>query len=286
MSSRDCWAARLTLATAVMLVVTGCASASPSGEAAPPASPAQPTATGSAVASQAPAPGQVRQLTVVRAADHLAVSWSPPDQPPKPTGYAVTVDTQPTVRLDGRAFTYRASVPDLASQHTVTVVAMAADVEGAPASMAVAAASGDGSGGGSGGGTATQPAPPGQPAPAQPSTVTAKGKFILYGGDSSYAVEQRDGALCWGDGGYDDIDGGAAVTVTDQNGTVIGAGQLGPGSYVVGNLEAGKLPKCVFGVVVPGLPTTPTFYGITVTHRGTIQFRRDELDGFVLSLGL
>ncbi len=112
------------------------------------------------------------------------------------------------------------------------------------------------------------------PAAATSSASTAAG-FTLDGKMtlkwSRGAFERDNSGLCAGSGGYSDITGGAAVTITDQAGTVIATGQLGNGSADVDS-STGTPVDCVFSFSVPHVPDGRTFYGVTVSHRGAVQF--------------
>lgn len=113
---------------------------------------------------------------------------------------------------------------------------------------------------------------------------TLDGKLTLRW--STGAFERRDSGLCAGSGGYSDITGGASVTVTDQSGTVIGTGQLDDGSADVDSSTATPI-DCVFRFSVAHVPDGRTFYGVTVSHRGAVQFPPDQAKaaGVNLSIG-
>lgn len=79
------------------------------------------------------------------------------------------------------------------------------------------------------------------------------------------------GDYCEGTSGYDDIFAGQTVTVSNQGGTVIGTGSLGPGT-------AGGIVTCLFRFRVDELPKE-SFYNIEVSHRGGLTYSIAELEG-------
>jgi hypothetical protein len=116
-------------------------------------------------------------------------------------------------------------------------------------------------------------------APAAATTTTRPsmtGILTLHDPDAAYQY----GDVCSGTGGYDDVDAGASVVVTNEQGTVIGTGSLGLGSASPGG-------DCVFNFTVAGLPEG-RFYGVEVSHRGKVTFSREQLeqDGWNVELTL
>jgi hypothetical protein len=106
---------------------------------------------------------------------------------------------------------------------------------------------------------------------ATPTTTTQErhvitGTFLLSGteGDDFFA----DGGGCQGTSGYDDVEPGLQVTVSDQSGTVIGTGALDSGQV----LEAG----CVFRFEVNNIPVA-SFYKVAVGRRGEISYSLDQM---------
>jgi hypothetical protein len=85
---------------------------------------------------------------------------------------------------------------------------------------------------------------------------------------------------CYGTGGYSDIREGAAVVVTDNDSKTIAITQLGQGLLTTAS---------VYGCVFPFLTNVPGgrgFYGLTVTHRGTVKFTEGQINGPIqVSLG-
>ena len=96
-----------------------------------------------------------------------------------------------------------------------------------------------------------------------------------------------EGDACSGDGGYDDITAGAQVKVSDDAGKVVGLGSLASGvARKSSNWGNGGTDQCVFEFAVPDVPLgSGTIYGVEVSHRGVIQFTRDQADQVALTLG-
>lgn len=77
--------------------------------------------------------------------------------------------------------------------------------------------------------------------------------------------------------GYDDIHEGAQVTVTDENGKVVGLGNLtsaglwadAPDTLVI-------MSQCRFNFTV-AVPSGATFYRIEVAHRGVVRYTASEV---------
>jgi hypothetical protein len=95
------------------------------------------------------------------------------------------------------------------------------------------------------------------------------GTFSLNGLQGDDFETESDGDLCYGAGGYDDIQDGAAVTITNETSTVIGTGALEQSRYT----GAG----CEFLFTVPNLPRAK-FYRIEISHRGQVNFSYDDLE--------
>jgi hypothetical protein len=133
-----------------------------------------------------------------------------------------------------------------------------------------------------------------KPSPAlPPATLTAVGALTLDAGDFGY---DRDANLCWGAGGYGDIEKGASVTITDAAGAVIGVGSLvaatptqftttdGTQSFL-GDPNA-KPTHCDLSFAIPNIPAGKGFYGVEVSHRGSVKYPEAALNtGLGLTLG-
>jgi hypothetical protein len=125
---------------------------------------------------------------------------------------------------------------------------------------------------------------PGQPkakttaGQAQTHTVqthTIAGTFTL-----SDAQDAASGCL-FPSLGYSDITAGAQVTLTNQSQTVLGTGQLGPG------VADAAGASCVFPFTILNVPRA-AFYGLTVSHRGTLQYSFQDMttSGWTVTLTL
>lgn len=90
-------------------------------------------------------------------------------------------------------------------------------------------------------------------------TITVTGSFVITGG--------CDGL------GYGDIRTGTQVVVTDEHNTTLGVGEL---------VAAGT---CRWTFTVTGVPAGRSFYGVTVSRRGTVQYTEAQLRQ-PLALGL
>ena len=77
-----------------------------------------------------------------------------------------------------------------------------------------------------------------------------------------------DGGGCQGTSGYDDVEPGLQVTVSDQSGTVIGNGALDTGEAQEGG--------CVFRFEVNNIPVA-SFYKVAVGRRGEISYSLDQM---------
>ena len=95
--------------------------------------------------------------------------------------------------------------------------------------------------------------------------------------DTSVAGQNSDGDTCQATSGYDDITGGAAVTVGGATGQTLGIGALSSGGI--------SNSACVFSFDVP-VPSGQSVYTVTISHRGTQTFTADQVkQPIALSLG-
>jgi hypothetical protein len=104
-----------------------------------------------------------------------------------------------------------------------------------------------------------------------PTTTTQQrhvitGTFTLLGTEGDDFLNLTTG--CTGTGGYDDVQAGLQVTVSDQTGTVIGNGALGSGETI------GE--GCQFRFQVDNVPLA-TFYRLEVGRRGEISYSLDQM---------
>jgi hypothetical protein len=113
--------------------------------------------------------------------------------------------------------------------------------------------------------------------------------FSIHGSlqlDDATSPMSKSGIPCAGSGGYDDIDEGAQVTVTDQAGTVLAVSRLISG-VTVKDPEYEHLTTCMFSWSVLGVPAGRGPYGIEVAHRGVLHYDEARLraEDVTLTLG-
>jgi hypothetical protein len=111
----------------------------------------------------------------------------------------------------------------------------------------------------------------------RPAPVTIDGSVTLTSGVDG-------GNDCQGSEGYDDIREGTSVVVHDSAGKVIATGELsaGVGEDVITSQIA---TSCRFAFRVPDVPREK-FYGIEVSHRGTVTFTATQVDDGQVALSL
>lgn len=129
----------------------------------------------------------------------------------------------------------------------------------------------------------TRPDPAPAPAPANPATLEATGMVTLQ--HSQFRWNGRADPTCMGWQGYDDIRGGAQVTVTDASGKVLVVGSLDPGTAIGITTEANGLPRaeqCTIPFKVAGIPRGVGPYGVEVSHRGVLRYNESDLSGLML----
>lgn len=106
-----------------------------------------------------------------------------------------------------------------------------------------------------------------------PSTFAAKGTITVVGSVTG------GNDKCKGYQGYDDMDEGAQVKVA-VDGKTVGTGSLKQGTSTDNGYS------CNFAFEVPDVPAGSKFYSVTVSHRGSIDYKEDELkSGVSLQLG-
>lgn len=116
-----------------------------------------------------------------------------------------------------------------------------------------------------------------RPGSAAPATLDVLGQIRLTGG---FVVDSENDRTCRGVSGYSDIGQGAPVVIHDETGKVVGVGQLAPGTA---SDAAGS--ACVFGFDVQDVPDGK-FFGIEVSHRGTVTFTRQQIKDDLVRLNL
>jgi hypothetical protein len=111
----------------------------------------------------------------------------------------------------------------------------------------------------------------------QLSPVTIKGTMTIKD-------DIDGGTACQGDGGYSDIRGGTEVVIHDAAGKVIATGQLADG--VGSDFATDEIAlTCTFHFTVRDVPEQD-FYGIEVSHRGTVQFSAAQIERGDVELSL
>jgi hypothetical protein len=138
--------------------------------------------------------------------------------------------------------------------------------------MLVGGACGNGDSGLEGGATTTTQA-----------TNTITGSFTLLGQeddpfsdvDGVYLADGSGG--CSGSGGYEDIGPGLQARVSNESGTVIGTGNLGPGEVI----EDG----CRFYFSISDVPVAK-FYRVEVGGRGEISYSYEQMKAAVWNVSL
>ncbi|MFJ6777646.1 hypothetical protein [Streptomyces yangpuensis] len=103
-------------------------------------------------------------------------------------------------------------------------------------------------------------------------TFTLTGTVEVMG--DTKAVVTTNSGLCAGTGGYNDLTGGASVTVYDKAGLIVGTGSLGSGS--VKDVATAYKRTCKFAVSVPDVPRGKEFYQVEVSHRGKVNISESE----------
>jgi hypothetical protein len=98
-------------------------------------------------------------------------------------------------------------------------------------------------------------------------TYVIGGTFTLVGTAGEDYLE-AEGAGCFGYGGYDDVEAGLQVVVSNEANTVIGNGTLSSGE-VTGD-------GCKFTFQVQSVPVAK-FYNIEVGRRGKLSYSFDEM---------
>ncbi len=97
------------------------------------------------------------------------------------------------------------------------------------------------------------------------------------------------GLACVADDGYDDIDTGAQVVVTDEAGTTLGIGDLGIGILTTSSGDStGPADRCQFQFAVSDVPTGKKFYGVHVGNqaRGILRYTADQItEPLTLTIG-
>jgi hypothetical protein len=114
---------------------------------------------------------------------------------------------------------------------------------------------------------------------AKPIQVGGKMKLVGVGAFRDLNGQTgTTGDQCEGSGGYSDMADGAEVVISDDSGKTLQITQLEPGS--IG--DSGESCYFAFNTTVPA---GDKFYGITISHRGTVKFAEADVAAPVLTIG-
>lgn len=114
-----------------------------------------------------------------------------------------------------------------------------------------------------------------KPAAKKPeSSFQVRGTFTIAD-DSGVSIE---GGTCEGTSGYDDLAGGAQVTVRDADNKTVALGTLKVGHPVTGS-------SCVFEFQIDDVPDSGDLYSVEVSHRGQVSFKKADAGSLDLSVG-
>ncbi|MGO4204012.1 hypothetical protein AB4Z09_20100 [Rhodococcus sp. TAF43] len=113
-------------------------------------------------------------------------------------------------------------------------------------------------------------------AASAPGSFDITGMITLTGKTTSSGLPT--GFTCAGAGGYSDLSSSAAVTVSDESGTLLAKGHFTGSS--------GSSGYCIFDFTVTDVPRGSKFYEVEIAHRGGLSFTEAEAEnGVALSLG-
>lgn len=112
-----------------------------------------------------------------------------------------------------------------------------------------------------------------KPSPA-PAPFSVSGSMALELGGFIWS---SDADVCSGKGGYDDIHGGAQVVITDAANTTIAIGALEPGIPTRDPGRPGYATECRFPFSIADVPGGHEFYGVEISHRGKLQYTREQM---------
>lgn len=117
------------------------------------------------------------------------------------------------------------------------------------------------------------------PSPSEVATFAAYGTLTVPGIKAESA--------CIAKGGYDDVTGGAQVTVRDAAGKAVALGELGGGSLKDDGYDADDYDDvtCYFDFTVQKIPDGGDIYSVEVAHRGEVSFKRSEATSIAMKLG-
>jgi hypothetical protein len=124
--------------------------------------------------------------------------------------------------------------------------------------------------------------------PAPEGAFMIAGNVLVSGSGTNLAFGNSVDE-CRGKAGYEDLHEGAKVVVANASGETVAIGRLGAGKSTTSggaNGSVARLVACTFPIEVRDVPDGAAFYQVTVTHRGTQQYTRDQLrEPISLTLG-
>lgn len=109
------------------------------------------------------------------------------------------------------------------------------------------------------------------------ATIKVHGHMSLTDGINAHGRLSAGNPCTGGANGYGDISEGAEVVISDDTGKTLAITQLGAGTVTQGL-------DCQF-LFSASVPAGKRFYGVTVTHRGTVKEAESDLGDVALSLG-
>jgi hypothetical protein len=114
--------------------------------------------------------------------------------------------------------------------------------------------------------------PKGSSTPKAVTTFTARGSFVLTDSPTD------GGQVCAPTDGYSDISAGAQVIVSDSSGKTLAIGSLQ-------NPTAGS-GTCSYSFAVHNVPVGKKFYGVEVSHRGSVKESENDMTSGSVALSL
>ena len=93
------------------------------------------------------------------------------------------------------------------------------------------------------------------------------------------------GSTCLGQGGFDDIAGGAQIVIKDDKGERVAVGRLDNGKVEEHSSGLPGLLSCRFPYSIPDVPDDGDIYTISIGSRDDYSFKKSEAADLQLSLG-
>lgn len=121
--------------------------------------------------------------------------------------------------------------------------------------------------------------------PSAPPSVDVAGTVVLKQGQFTW--NSVGDPTCQGWKGFEDIQGGASVTITDAGGKALLVGSLGRGTAQGITTESDGMHRagsCELPFIVSGVPGGVGPYGVEVSHRGVVHVNEGQLGSVQLSL--